>query len=50
MQKQTTSIMVTPELWREVKIFCIRKKTDISDWLEGLMRKELKSKVVEVGK
>jgi len=44
MVRQTTSIKMNPELWQEVRIFCIKKKTDISDWLEELIRKELKKK------
>jgi predicted HicB family RNase H-like nuclease len=43
-ERKTTSLKVNPELWEEVKIHCIRQKTDISDWLEEVIRKELKKK------
>lgn len=43
-ERKTTSIKVNPELWEEVKIFCIKQKTDISDWLEKIIKKNLKKK------
>jgi len=42
MEKKTTSIKIDPNLWEEVKIFCIKQKTDISIWLEKIINKELK--------
>ena len=42
MEKKTTSIKINPELWQEVKIYCIKQKIDISDWLEKIINKELK--------
>ncbi|MEK6897929.1 MAG: hypothetical protein AABX28_01070 [Nanoarchaeota archaeon] len=42
MERKTTSIKVSPQLWEDVKIFCIRQKIDISDWLEEIIKKELK--------
>jgi hypothetical protein len=44
MEKKTTSIKINPELWQEVKIYCIKQKIDISDWLEKIINKELKKK------
>jgi len=44
MERKTTSIKINPDLWEEVKIYCIKQKTDISTWLENLIRKELKKK------
>jgi len=43
-ERKTTSIKVSPELWEDVKIFCIKNKTDISDWLEKIIKKNLKKK------
>lgn len=45
MAKKKTSLMIDEALWQEVKINCIKNKKDISDWLEGLIRKELKKEV-----
>jgi len=42
--RKTTSIKVNPELWKEVKKFCIDKNIDISDFLEDLIKRELKKK------
>ncbi len=42
MVKQKTSIMIEEELWQEVKIYCIKNKKEISEFLEGLIKKELK--------
>lgn len=44
MEKKTTSIKINPELWQEVKIYCIKEQIDISDWLEKIINKELKKK------
>jgi len=44
IERKTTSIKINPELWEKVKIFCIKQKTDISTWLESLIKKELKIK------
>ncbi len=42
MERKTTSIKVSPQLWEDVKIFCIRQKIDISDWLEKIIKENLK--------
>ncbi len=44
MERKTTSIKISPDLWEEVKIHCIRQKTDISVYLEELIKKDLKKK------
>jgi hypothetical protein len=41
-ERKTTSIKVSPELWQEVKIYCIKKSIDISDWLEKIIKENLK--------
>lgn len=42
MERKTTSIKIDPNLWEEVKIFCIKQKTDISTWLEKIIKENLK--------
>ena len=44
MVKKKTSLMIEESLWQDVKINCIKQKIDISDWLEDLIKKELKKK------
>lgn len=44
MERKTTSIKIDPKVWEEVKIHCIRQKTDISVYLEDLLKKDLKRK------
>jgi hypothetical protein len=41
MVKKTTSIKIEENLWKEVKIYCIQKGLDISDYLEDLIKKDL---------
>lgn len=43
-KRVTTSIKFDPELWKDVKIHCIKQGIDISDYLEELVRKDLKKK------
>lgn len=38
-----TSIRVDEELWREAKIYAIRKDTSLTELIEKLLREELKS-------
>jgi hypothetical protein len=42
VNRKTTSIKIDPALWKEVKKYCIDKDLDISDFLEELIKKELK--------
>lgn len=42
MVRKTTSIKVDDTLWKEVKIHCITKGIEISDYLENLIKKDLK--------
>ena len=44
MAKKKTSLVIDDNLWQEVKINCIKNKIDISDWLEKIIKKELKKK------
>jgi len=45
MVKKTTSIKFDTELWKEVKKRCIDLEIDISEYLEELVKKELKGKI-----
>jgi len=40
--KETTSIKIDPELWKEAKKLAIDKNMTLSDFLESLIKKELK--------
>lgn len=42
--KKTTSLKIDPELWKEVKKHCIDKEIDISDYIEEVIKKDLKTK------
>jgi len=44
MAKKKTSLVIDEDLWQDVKINCIKEKRDISDWLEQVIKKELKKK------
>lgn len=44
MTRKTTSLKIDPELWKEVKKYCIDKGVNISDWMEMLIKGELKKK------
>jgi hypothetical protein len=40
--RKTTSIKMDSELWKQVKKHCIDKEIDISEYLETLIKKDLK--------
>lgn len=45
MEKQkrtTTSIKINPELWKEAKKHSIDKDIDVSEYIEELIKKDLK--------
>ena len=44
MERVTTSIKIDPQLWKEVKKYCIDKGINLSEYLEGLIKKDLKQK------
>ncbi|MBU0906846.1 MAG: hypothetical protein KKD18_00340 [Nanoarchaeota archaeon] len=44
MAKKKTSLVIDEDLWQEVKIHCIKERRDISEWMEEIIRKELKKK------
>jgi len=42
VQRKTTSIKIDPELWKTVKKHCIDLGVDVSEYIEGLIRKDFK--------
>jgi len=42
MTKQKTSIVIEEELWLKLKLFCVKSKIDISDYLEKIIDRSLK--------
>ncbi len=42
MERKTTSIKINPEIWKQVKIHCAEQEIEICDYLEGLLKKDLK--------
>ena len=42
MVRKTTSLKIDEEIWKEVKIHCIQKDKDISEYLEELIKTDLK--------
>jgi len=40
--KETTSIKIDPEIWKEAKKLAIDKNMTLSDFLESLIKRELK--------
>ena len=44
MERQTISLKINPELWKEAKKRCIDKNLQYSDYIEGLIKKDLKNK------
>ena len=42
MVKKTTSIKIDSDVWKKVKLHCIEREVDISNYLEALIKKDLK--------
>jgi len=42
MERKTTSIKTNPEIWKQVKIHCAEQEIEICDYIEGLIKKDLK--------
>lgn len=42
--RDSTSIKVDPDLWKEAKIEAIKRDMELSDLVETALRKELKAK------
>lgn len=43
-KRDTTSIKINPYLWKQVKKHCIDEELEISEYLEKLIKKDLKFK------
>ncbi len=41
-KKETTSLKINPYLWKQVKKYCIDEEMQISEYLEKLIKKDLK--------
>jgi len=44
MERQTISLKINPELWKEAKKKCIDESLQYSNYIEGLIKKDLKIK------
>jgi len=44
MVRVTKSIKIDPKLWKEVKVHVAKTGINISDFIEGLIKKDLKKK------
>ncbi len=44
MVRKTTSLKIDEEVWKAVKIKCIKMDLEISEYLEKLIKKDLKEK------
>ncbi len=42
MVRKTTSLKIDEDLWKKVKIHCINESIDISEYIEKLVKKDLK--------
>ncbi len=43
-KRVTKSIKIDPDLWTDVKIHCAKEHSDMSDYIEDLIKKDLKKK------
>ena len=43
-KKETISLKIDPELWIKAKQHCVGKRLKYSDYVEGLIRKDLEKK------
>lgn len=42
MSKKKTSVNIDSDVWKKARMHCIQKEIDISDYLEMLIKKDLK--------
>ena len=42
MVRKTTSLKIDDELWKKVKIHCIMEGSEISEYIENLIKEDLK--------
>ena len=43
-QKETISLKINPELWIKAKQHCVGKRLKYSEYVEGLIKKDLEKK------
>lgn len=41
MSRKTVSVKFDPVLWKKVKLHCVEKELEISQYLEDIVRKDL---------
>jgi hypothetical protein len=44
MEREAISLKIDPQLWKEAKKHCIDKDVSYSEYVEGLIKKDLKDK------
>ena len=44
MERQTISLKINPDLWKEAKKKCIDESISYSEYIEELIKKDLKKK------
>jgi hypothetical protein len=44
MPRKTTSLKIDPIVWKKVKVHCVNKEMDISDYIAKLIKKDLGAK------
>lgn len=42
VEKETRSVRLSDEAWEALRIHCIKKKLKVSEYMENLIRKDLK--------
>jgi len=42
MARKTTSLKIEEEVWKKVKIHCIKEGKEISEYLEEIIKRDLK--------
>lgn len=42
MEKVTKSLKISAEIWRKIKIHCAEKEITVSQYIEELVKKDLK--------
>ena len=43
-ERVTKSLKISPEIWKEIKIYCAEKEIEISEYVETLVKDNLKIK------
>ncbi len=43
-ERVTKSLKIDPDIWKKVKVYCAQKETDISEYIEELIKKDMKGR------